>query len=60
MIAALDRLIQDGGSKGVQEIIIGMAHRGRLNVLVNTLGKYHAICSPNSKAVLRLNCHLAT
>lgn len=39
MIAALDRLIQDGGSKGVQEIIIGMAHRGRLNVLVNTLGK---------------------
>lgn len=39
MIAALDRLIQDSGEKGVQEIIIGMAHRGRLNVLVNTLGK---------------------
>ncbi|TAK91951.1 MAG: 2-oxoglutarate dehydrogenase E1 component [Burkholderiaceae bacterium] len=38
-IAALDELIQRGGTQGVQEIIIGMAHRGRLNVLVNTLGK---------------------
>ena len=38
-IAAMDELIQRGGEKGVQEIIIGMAHRGRLNVLVNTLGK---------------------
>ncbi|MES2023973.1 MAG: 2-oxoglutarate dehydrogenase E1 component [Pseudomonadota bacterium] len=38
-IAALDETIQRGGEKGVQEIVIGMAHRGRLNVLVNTLGK---------------------
>ncbi|MDO9004097.1 MAG: 2-oxoglutarate dehydrogenase E1 component, partial [Aquabacterium sp.] len=38
-IACMDELIQRGGEKGVQEIIIGMAHRGRLNVLVNTLGK---------------------
>ncbi|MFZ5568697.1 MAG: 2-oxoglutarate dehydrogenase E1 component [Pseudomonadota bacterium] len=38
-IAAMDELIQLAGSKGVQEIVIGMAHRGRLNVLVNTLGK---------------------
>ncbi|MBS0292626.1 MAG: 2-oxoglutarate dehydrogenase E1 component [Proteobacteria bacterium] len=38
-IAAMDELIQDAGSRGVQEIVIGMAHRGRLNVLVNTLGK---------------------
>ncbi len=38
-IAALDEVIQRGGEKGVQEIVIGMAHRGRLNVLVNTLGK---------------------
>ena len=38
-IAALDEVIQRGGEKGVQEIVIGMAHRGRLNVLVNILGK---------------------
>ncbi|MDX9842292.1 MAG: 2-oxoglutarate dehydrogenase E1 component [Aquabacterium sp.] len=38
-IAAMDELIQSAGEKGVQEIVIGMAHRGRLNVLVNTLGK---------------------
>ncbi|MDP3344443.1 MAG: 2-oxoglutarate dehydrogenase E1 component [Hydrogenophaga sp.] len=38
-IAAMDELIQLAGSQGVQEIVIGMAHRGRLNVLVNTLGK---------------------
>ncbi|PZP36412.1 MAG: 2-oxoglutarate dehydrogenase E1 component [Roseateles depolymerans] len=38
-IAAMDELIHHGGEKGVQEIVIGMAHRGRLNVLVNTLGK---------------------
>jgi len=38
-IAAMDALIQHSGSQGVQEIVIGMAHRGRLNVLVNTLGK---------------------
>jgi len=38
-IAAMDECIQRAGEKGVQEIVIGMAHRGRLNVLVNTLGK---------------------
>ncbi|WHZ11582.1 MAG: 2-oxoglutarate dehydrogenase E1 component [Burkholderiaceae bacterium] len=38
-IAAMDELIQQAGAKGVQEIVIGLAHRGRLNVLVNTLGK---------------------
>ena len=38
-IAALDEVIQRAGAKGVQEVVIGMAHRGRLNVLVNTLGK---------------------
>jgi len=41
-IAAMDELIQQAGAKGVQEIVIGMAHRGRLNVLVNTLGKLPA------------------
>lgn len=38
-IASMDELIQQAGAKGVQEIVIGMAHRGRLNVLVNTMGK---------------------
>jgi len=38
-IASMDELIQRGGELGVQEIVIGMAHRGRLNVLVNSLGK---------------------
>ncbi|HEX5127631.1 MAG TPA: 2-oxoglutarate dehydrogenase E1 component [Rhodocyclaceae bacterium] len=38
-IVAMDTFINVAGSQGVQEIVIGMAHRGRLNVLVNTLGK---------------------
>jgi 2-oxoglutarate dehydrogenase E1 component len=39
LIPSIDDLIQRAGGKGVQEIVIGMAHRGRLNVLVNVLGK---------------------
>ena len=42
MIPMLDHLIQIAGAVGVQETVIGMAHRGRLNVLVNTLGKMPA------------------
>ena len=42
MIPMLDRLIEKAGAAGVQEIVLGMAHRGRLNVLVNTLGKIPA------------------
>ncbi len=38
----LDHLLQRAGAAGVQETVIGMAHRGRLNVLVNTLGKMPA------------------
>ena len=38
-IPLLDDLLQRAGAAGVQELVIGMAHRGRLNVLVNTLGK---------------------
>ncbi|MFN4352339.1 MAG: 2-oxoglutarate dehydrogenase E1 component [Hylemonella sp.] len=41
-IAAMDELIQLAGAKGVQEMVIGMAHRGRLNVLVNSMGKMPA------------------
>lgn len=38
-IAALDTIINTGAELGVKEVVIGMAHRGRLNVLANTLGK---------------------
>ena len=39
LIALLDDVIQQGGQRGIEEIVIGMAHRGRLNVLVNVVGK---------------------
>jgi 2-oxoglutarate dehydrogenase E1 component len=39
LIPLLDDLVQQGGNLGIEETIIGMAHRGRLNVLVNLLGK---------------------
>jgi 2-oxoglutarate dehydrogenase E1 component len=39
LIPLLDDLIQKGGQNGIEECVIGMAHRGRLNVLVNLLGK---------------------
>jgi 2-oxoglutarate dehydrogenase E1 component len=39
LIPMLDDLIQQGGQRGVEEFVIGMAHRGRLNVLVNVVGK---------------------
>jgi len=39
LIPAVQELIQQCGAIGVKEIVIGMAHRGRLNVLVNILGK---------------------
>jgi len=42
MIPMLDTIIEGAGAKGAKEVVIGMAHRGRLNVLVNTLGKIPA------------------
>ncbi len=39
LIPMLDYTVQEGGRAGIEEVVIGMAHRGRLNVLVNVLGK---------------------
>lgn len=39
LIPLMDELIQRSGTYGVKEIVIAMAHRGRLNTLINTLGK---------------------
>lgn len=39
LIPCLDELIQRAGKEGAKEVVIGMAHRGRLNVLVNIFGK---------------------
>jgi 2-oxoglutarate dehydrogenase E1 component len=42
MIPMLDTIIENTGVHGAKEVVIGMAHRGRLNVLVNNLGKIPA------------------
>jgi 2-oxoglutarate dehydrogenase E1 component len=39
LIPLLDEVVQGGGTRGVTDVVLGMAHRGRLNVLVNLLGK---------------------
>jgi len=39
LIPMLSDLIQQGGKSGIRELVVGMAHRGRINVLVNVLGK---------------------
>ena len=46
LIPALDSVIEKGSELGIQEFVIGMAHRGRLNVLTNILGKsYESVFS---------------
>ncbi|HYG05792.1 MAG TPA: 2-oxoglutarate dehydrogenase E1 component [Stenotrophomonas sp.] len=39
LIPMMDGIVRQSGRDGVKDMVIGMAHRGRLNVLVNTLGK---------------------
>ena len=39
LIPLLDQVLEEGSRQGLKELVIGMAHRGRLNVLVNVLGK---------------------
>ncbi|HUS98292.1 MAG TPA: 2-oxoglutarate dehydrogenase E1 component [Hyphomicrobiaceae bacterium] len=41
MVPALEQIIKRGGQLGVKEIVLGMAHRGRLNVLANVMAKPH-------------------
>ena len=41
LIPALEQIIKRGGSLGMKEIVLGMAHRGRLNVLTNVMAKPH-------------------
>ncbi|MFN5759516.1 MAG: 2-oxoglutarate dehydrogenase E1 component, partial [Sphingomonadaceae bacterium] len=43
MIPALESFIKHGGAQGVREIVIGMPHRGRLNVLANVMGKPYRV-----------------
>ena len=43
MIPALESVIKYGGQYGVREIVLGMAHRGRLNVLANVMGKPYRV-----------------
>ena len=44
MVPALEQIIKRGGHLGIKEIVLGMPHRGRLNVLVNVMGKpYRAL-----------------
>ena len=46
IIPAIEAVIKRGGQLGVKEIVIGMAHRGRLNMLCNVMGKpYRAVFS---------------
>ena len=56
LIPMLDALIEDAGSLGVDEIVMGMAHRGRLNVLAHILGKpYEMIFAEFEGAFLPAN-----
>jgi 2-oxoglutarate dehydrogenase E1 component len=49
-IPALDAIINASAGHGVEEVVIGMAHRGRLNVLANIMGKTTSTSLMNSKA----------
>jgi 2-oxoglutarate dehydrogenase E1 component len=55
LIHALDDIIQRAGETGTREIVIGMAHRGRLNVLVNTLGKNPSVLFDEFEGRARYN-----
>ncbi len=49
LIPCIEQIMKRGGQLGIQEIVLGMSHRGRLNVLTNIMGKsVHRRCSRNS------------
>ncbi len=55
-IPALDTMINTGVEQGVQEVVIGMAHRGRLNVLVNVMQKtYDSVFNEFDESVPKLS-----
>jgi len=60
MIPVLDNLLQRSGEAGVQELVLGMAHRGRLTSWSTPWESCLRICSPNSKASTTMRCSRAT
>ena len=51
MIPALEQIIKRGGNLGVKDIVIGMPHRGRLNVLTNVMAKPFTACFMSLKGL---------
>jgi 2-oxoglutarate dehydrogenase E1 component len=65
LIPMLDELIQRAGRDGADEVVIGMAHRGRLNVLANIIGKppariFDEFAGRPPRRRTRASCHRAT
>ena len=53
LVPMLDEVIELGASSGAREVVLGMAHRRRLNVLAHTVGRPTRPCSPSSRASRR-------